>query len=117
MERKIITIENEVVTVPANVRMNIGEIADMFDIFYQTVKRNIRAIEKSGVASGDYSMSCIVERHKVYPEYYGLDMTIAVSFRVQSEKADIFKKWVIKKIVRTDLPQTILLHLKNFVWN
>ena len=76
MKRDIITIENGVVTVPGNVRMSICEIADLFEAFYQTVKRNIRAIEKTGIAGGDYSMSCTVEGQKAYPEYYGLEMIV-----------------------------------------
>jgi len=115
--QRITISDSGIFVVPDEVKMSICEIADLFGIFYQTTKRNIRTIEKSGVANGDYSMSCIVEGQKVYPKYYGLEMIIAVSFWVQSAKADVFRKWVIRKIVRTDLPQTILLHLKNTIWN
>ena len=94
MKRKIIRIENGTVSVPGDVRMSICEIADLFDIYYQTAKRHIRAIEKSGVAGGDYSMCCTVEGQKAYPEYYGLEMIVAVAFRIQSAKADVFRKWI-----------------------
>jgi predicted transcriptional regulator len=55
MKRKMITIADDgTVTTPREVRMNISEIADLFGIFYQTVKRCVRDIEKSGIANGDY---------------------------------------------------------------
>lgn len=73
---------NGLVTVPNNVRMSIGEIADLFGIYYRTAKRHIRSIEKSGIVSSDYSMCCTVEGQKVYPDYYGLDMFIGLAFRI-----------------------------------
>lgn len=97
MKRGIITIaDNGTVSVSGEVRMSIAEIADLFGVFYQTAKSNIRAIQKSGVADGDYSMCCIVAGSKVYPEYYGLDMIIAVAFRVKSERAEVFRSWMLK---------------------
>lgn len=39
--------------VPINVRMNITEIADLFEIFYQAAKKNIRSIEKLNICTGD----------------------------------------------------------------
>lgn len=42
-ERGIIRIRDSgSVTVPSEVRMTICEIADLFDIYYQTAKRSIR---------------------------------------------------------------------------
>ncbi|MBD8347879.1 virulence RhuM family protein [Dysgonomonas sp. HGC4] len=33
----------------------------------------------------------------VHPDYYGLDMIIAVAFRIQSKKAEIFRDWLIQR--------------------
>ena len=93
MKRKIITItDSGNVTVPSETKMSILEIADLFGIYYQTAKRHIRAIEKSSIASGDYSSPCTVDGKSIYPDYYGLEMVIALAFRVQSEKAKIFRR-------------------------
>ena len=114
MKRKIITISVQgLVSAPSNVRMNIAEIATLFDVFYQTAKRTVRTIEKSGIASGDYSMCCGVDGGKVYPEYYGLDMIIAVAFLVKSVQAEIFRKWIIRRVVKQDITATIMLTTKN----
>ena len=91
--REIITMtDNGIVTVPGHVRMSVYEIADLFDIYYRTAIRYIRAIEKAGIAKGDYVMGCTADGLKVYPEYYGLEMIIALAFRIQSRNAEVFRK-------------------------
>lgn len=94
--RKIIISDNDKITVPSETKMSIAEIADLFGIYYQTAKKLIQDIEKqrstersvvkSGVADGDYSGSCTCEGSKIHPDYYGLEMVIAVAFRVQCSR-------------------------------
>ncbi|MDR2458304.1 MAG: hypothetical protein LBD41_07520 [Clostridiales Family XIII bacterium] len=105
--------DNGTVTVPNNVRMSIGEIADLFDIYCQTAKKNIRYIEKSGIVNGDYSMCCTVEGQKVYSEYYGLKMVIVLAFRIQSKNAEVFRKWLVKRMLRCDITTRLVLSLQN----
>lgn len=115
MKREKITIaDSGTVTVPSGVRMTIVEIADLFGIYYQTAKRHIRSIEKSSVADGDYSMSCTSGGSQVYPDYYGLEMIIAVAFRVRSAKTNAFRKWLIRKTVASTAGRPILIIGK---WN
>ncbi len=105
MKRKIIAIMDEgTITVPVGVRMTICEIADLFGIYYQITKRHIRAIEKSGVANGDYTMCCAVGGGAVRPEYYGLEMIIALAFRIQSRQADKFRKWLLERATQPPQP-------------
>jgi hypothetical protein len=109
-ERNMITIsDNGVVTVPNEVRMTIDEIAYLFDIYYQTAKRHIRTIEKSAIAGGNEKMSCTIEGMRIYPDYYGLEMIIALVFRVQSHNAKIFREWVVKKVVANNTSSPILM--------
>ncbi len=99
-KKEVITISDAgTITVPNNTRMTISEIADLFGIYYRAAKKHIRAIEKSGVAGGDNSMSCTVEGMKIYPDYYGLEMVIAVVFRVQSHNAEVFRNWIMNRAV------------------
>lgn len=117
MDKYKITIsENGVVNIPNRVKMTISDIADLVDIFYPTAKREIRTIEKSGIAGGDLSSSCIVDGRNIYSEYYGLDMVIALAFRVQSHSADILRRWVIK-VIRNDVVTTLVLPLQNTMLN
>lgn len=111
--RKIIISDNGKVTIPSETKMSITEIADLFGIYYRTAKKLIRAIEKSGVACGDYSGSCTVEGSKIYPDYYGLEMVIAVAFRVKSANADVFRRWIYRRVVRTEIPKILMLPIQN----
>jgi hypothetical protein len=82
-ERSAITISDTgIVTIPNEVRMTISEIAGLFGIYYQTAKKHIRTIEKSAIAGGDCKMSCTIEGITIYPDYYGLELIIALAFRV-----------------------------------
>ncbi len=120
-DSQIITISDSgIVSVPSKVRMTISEIADLFGIYYQTAKRCIRTIEKSGAVDGDYSMTCTCDGSKITSDYYGLEIIIALSFQVQSAKAKIFQRWLIRRIsmcpIVVQLTATILPTDKCF-WN
>jgi hypothetical protein len=108
MKREIITITDEgSIVAPENlnkVRITIVEIADLFGIYYQTTKRHIRAIEKAGIADGDYKMTCVVEGVTAYPIYYGLDMITVLAFRVRSWQADTFRRWLMERVTQPTLP-------------
>ena len=80
--------------------MPVGEIAALLGIYYPTAKRHIRAIEKSGIASGDYSMCCMVDQYGVHPEFYGLEMVSAVAFRMRSWQADSFRQWLMERVTQ-----------------
>lgn len=96
-QEKIRINENGSVSVPDKVQMRDFEIAELFGVFAQTIKANIRAILKSGVCKGDLSNGGTVVGKSIIPDYHGLDMIIALSFRVQSPKAELFRQWIIKK--------------------
>lgn len=116
--REIITMtDNGIVTVSGHVRMSVYEIADLFDIYYRTAKRYIRAIEKAGIAEGDYTMSYIADGRKVYPEYYGLDMIIALAFRIQSKKTQIFRGWLCNKATRKEILEMQVVSVQNYMLN
>lgn len=100
---KIKISDNGTVHVPINVRMNITEIAELFEIFYQVAKKNIHSIEELGICIGDQSMSGTVKGAKIVSDYYGLDMIIAIAFRVQSVKANIFRKGIIDKSTKSEV--------------
>lgn len=117
-KRGIITItDNGIITVPNKVRMNIGEIANLLGIYYRTAKRHIRTIEKSGIAEGDYAMGCTADGQKVYPEYYGLDMIIALAFRIQSKNAQIFRGWLCNKATRKEIQEMQVVSVQNYMLN
>ena len=108
MKRSIIAITDErIILAPSDlgaVRMSVGEIAALLGVYYPTAKRHIWAIEKVGIADGDYWMTCIADGHGVHPEFYGLEMVVAVAFRVQSWQADTFRRWLMERVTQPQHP-------------
>lgn len=117
-KREVITMtENGIVAVPGDVKMSITEIADLFGIYYQTAKKLIRDIEKSGIIRGDDSMGCVVEGRNVHPEYYGLEMIISLAFRIKSKNAEIFREWLCGKAARKEIPEMPVMSIQNYMLN
>lgn len=99
MKRSVITISDEgMVIVPTKVRMTAGEIANLFGVYYQTAARHVREIEKSGIASDDHSMGCTCNGLKINPDYYGLEMIVALAFRINTWQADRLRRWVMERL-------------------
>ena len=86
-ERKgIITIsENGNVSVPVNVQMRDFEIAELLGVMVPTVKSNIQGVTLVG--------------NNLLPDYFGLDMVMALVFRIHSWQAEIFRQWILKKVI------------------
>ena len=100
MTTQPITIENGLVTIhPAanGVWLTQSQIADLFGVFTATVSMNIRAILKSGVLHED----CIIRRIRCRDgnivERYSLEMITALAFRLKSENAEVFRRWIIER--------------------
>ncbi|WP_185154691.1 protein-tyrosine kinase [Dysgonomonas sp. 511] len=104
MNREIITIENGTVSVPASagIWMSQHQLADLFQCFVGKINANIRAILKNGVL--DESKVCRTYRYKNgnFVEQYNLEMIIALSFRIQSRNAEVFRRYIIEKFVREE---------------
>lgn len=106
MKKYIITISDSgVVHIPTSVQMRDFEIAQLFEVFQQSVKANIRAILKSGVSNEDTSKGGVVVGNSIIPDYFGLDMVIAIAFRVQSPKAEIFRRFIMNKLTVSRINQ------------
>lgn len=100
MNKNMITIdENGTVTVSGHVRMRDFEIARLFGVFPQTIKANIKTVLQTGIVATDLTDGGTVVGNHIFPDYYGLDMITALAFRVQSPQAELFRMWVMKKIV------------------
>lgn len=103
MKRKVITIKgNGQVSVPDNVQMQDFEIAELFGVMIPTIRSNIRAILKSGMVVADTQNGGTFFGSTFYPDYLGLDIIIALAFRIQSPRAEIFRRWVLAKITKNE---------------
>ena len=100
MTTQPITIKNGQVTIrpTANgVWLTQSQIADLFGVFTAAVSTNIRAILKSGVLHED----CIIRRTRCRNgniiERYDLEMITALAFRLKSENAEEFRRWIVER--------------------
>jgi len=110
MKEKAITIANGIVSVPTtdDVWMTQHQIADLFECFVAKVNANVRSILKSGVL--DERKACREHTYKNgnIVELYGLEMITALSFRIKSRNADLFREYLIKRAVSQTCTQQIL---------
>lgn len=102
MEKKtIVTINgNGIVSVPDKVMMRDFEIAELFGVMIPTIKFNIRTILKSGIATSDYTNDATLVGNNILPDYHGLDMVVALAFRIHSPQAGIFRRWILEKVTK-----------------
>lgn len=98
MKRKTIAIsENGKVSVPDCVQMQDFEIAELFGVMIPTVRSNIREILKNNIVIADCTNGATFVGCNMLPDYYGVDMIMAIAFRIQSPQAEILRKWILRK--------------------
>ena len=109
MKQRIITISNNGrVSVPDNVQMRDFEMAELFGVYHQTIRANIKAVLKSGIITSNCDIGGAIIGSTIIPDYHGFDMVMALAFRIQSYKAEIFRKWIIRKMTTTECQPIVL---------
>lgn len=103
MKREKITMsENGIITLPSNpsetVWMSDFKIAELFGVMLPTIKSNIRAILKTGIVAEDITYGATLVGRNILPDYFRLDMVVALAFRINSYKADMLRRWIIEMI-------------------
>ena len=73
------------------------ELAQLFEVYTATVTANIKSIIRSGTVRPSLNGSVTLMGNTPIPELIGIDMIIALAFRINSPAADAFRKWVIRK--------------------
>ena len=119
MNREIITIENGIVSVPVSneIWMTQYQLADLFQCFISKINANIRAILKTGVF--DESKVCRTYHYKNgnSVEQYNLEMIIALSFRIQSRNAEVFRQFLTRRLSKPEIPEILIRHIQNTILN
>lgn len=112
MKRGIITIDRGGrIAIPVNPQMTDFEIAELFGVFASKVKANISSLLKSNISQDECLDGGVVIGKTIYPLYYGLEMIIALSFRIDSANARKFRKWVVKQVISDTRQQSIFISL------
>ena len=95
-----ITIENGLVMIcpTANgIWLTQSQIADLFGVFTAAVSTNIRAILKSSVLHEARVLRRTSGRNGKIVERYNLEMITALAFRLKSENAEVFRRWIVER--------------------
>ena len=115
MKRKIITIENGIVFVPqSEIWMSEYELAKMFECFMAKVSSNICSILKTGVLYERAVCRTYYYSNGNSVDLFNLEMIIALSFRINSKNAEVFRGWLMRKAAANTAGQQILMNIK---WN
>jgi len=121
MERGNITItENRVIInhVNGNVWLSAWEIAKTFEVFPAKITSNIRSIIKSNIFWIDDVCYCHYYANGGSVDLYNLEMITALAFRINSHKADLFRKWLMKQAVHEEKntsPTVIFYNATNII--
>ena len=86
------------------------ELADLFGVYMATTTANIKAVIRSGAIRPSFDGTVIQEGSMFIPELIGMEMVIALAFRINSPAADTFRKWVIRKTM-VKSPTSIKPHI------
>lgn len=81
-----------------NIRMRNWQLAQLFGAYESTVRANIKSIVKSNIVKPDYHSTLVQTGGILLPEVYGLDMIIALAFRIDSANASKFREWIMTKL-------------------
>ena len=103
MEKGTMVIINgtDSVSVPDKVMMRDFEIAELFGVMIPTVRANIRTILKTGIVTGGFINGATLVGNNILPDYYELDMIIALAFRIHSPQTGIFRRWILGKVTKS----------------
>lgn len=99
MKRGIITITDNVVYIPdVPIWMSQAEMADLFGVFGYYIRKAVKNIYKDSALSELETMRCIKIDRRTSMDVYSLEMVIVLSYRINSIKADIFRKYLAGRL-------------------
>lgn len=101
-QTRIVINGNGTMSVPDKVMMQDFEIAGLFGVMIPTVRANIRTILKTGIVTGDLTNGATLVGNNIFPDYYGLDMIMALAFRIHSPQAEVFRRWILGKAIKVE---------------
>ncbi len=116
---EIIISEKKITIVPVNgtVWLSDWQIAQLFEVFQAKISSNIRSILKSGVLRAEDVSYCFQYENGNCVDLYNLEMITALAFLIHSRKADLFRKWLVRKLTKTEIPKILMIPIQNQVLN
>lgn len=96
-----------------NIRLRNWELARLFGVYESAISANDKAIIQSKVINPDLDFEFIQAGKTFLPVVHGLEMIIALAFRLHSPDADNLRKWTIDKIVHQTNNKIIVFGINN----
>jgi len=113
----------EIKLVNNTVKMTVPQIAELFDVYINTVNNNLRALFKSNILrQSDVMTECKYTNKKgqvcIYEEY-NLNAVIALAYRFDSYFARLFREYITSALCLNANRQnkSTCLFLMNICWN
>ena len=106
MKTQPITIENGRVMIRPSANgiwLTQAQIANLFGVFTSAVSANIRSILKSGILDEDSIFLRTRSRNGNLVYRYNLYMIKALALRLNSEKAELFSRWIIGRATTPEI--------------
>jgi Virulence protein len=88
-----------------DVWMTQHEITDLFGCFISKVKSNTCSILKSSILRDTDVYLTYHCQNGSFVEVYGLELIIALSFRIQSGNAEVFRRWLTRRLTKAEIPE------------
>lgn len=109
-------LENIQVLLKPDVRLTRYELARLFEVYISAINANIKALINSGMVMPDYNGTLEQIGKTVMPIYFGVDMVIALAFRIDSPAACQIRKFVLKRTTSKFQSLTPQLFISCKVW-
>jgi len=113
----------EIKLVDNTVKMTVSQIAELFDVYINTVNNNLRALFKSNILHQSDVMTESKYTNKkgqlcIYEEY-NLDAVIALAYRMDSYSTRSFRGYIASALCLNANKQdkSTYLFLMNICWN
>ena len=81
------------------------ELTDLFGVYTATITANIKAIIRSGAVKPSLDGTVMMMGNTPIPEFVGMDMVVALAFRIDSTAAKRIRLFIVQRVVAgTDKP-------------
>lgn len=97
--------------------MTQQEIADLFWLFGQDVRKQIHAIYKNKEMDETETHRYIRQEDGISYDVYNLQMVIALAFRINTQGCRLFRNFIMGKVRKEDKPLYVMFECKGISGN
>lgn len=95
-----------------NIQLRSWELAKLFGVYESTINANIKAIIRADIIKVRLDCEVRLYGNILIPQTSDLGMIVALSFRINTCEAAMFRKWIISKVISKP-PNLIVLPINT----